>query len=318
MQLEQWAAQYNMNAAQFRESTKQYDAEYQMKVAQILEDQRQWQASYDMQRANFLQSQYEFSEQMGWDQQKWKDQQDQWAKEFGLSRDQFQWQKDKYEQGNLTDMGMALLQAGIMPSESQLAAMGLTKSQAQSYIAALQLALSAGGDGSNNNPGSDRRSKDLQKDETPSDDAADGSGSDFVRSIAGTLSGVTANALDKVMNNPGRYDIPGNPLGQVIRGIQTGANNVASGLNNALSGKGKTGNGKTGGSTAVNKGTVSVGGKKYSFAQAVAALRSGNLSASDRAALAREMRYKWNYQLTQSDSNIGRGYVGGNNSGMRM
>lgn len=123
MQLEQWAAEYNMNAAQFRESINQWEAEYQTKVAQILEDQRQWDASYALQRANFLQSQYEYNEQ-------------------------FQWQRDQSERGTLADAGQALLSAGIMPSESQLAAMGMTPEQAKNYIAALQLSIAAGGGGS--------------------------------------------------------------------------------------------------------------------------------------------------------------------------
>lgn len=130
MQLEQWAAEYNMNAAQFRESINQWEAEYRTKVAQILEDQRQWDASYALQRANFLQSQYEYNEQ-------------------------FQWQKDQAERGTLADAGQALLSAGIMPSESQLAAMGMTSEQAKNYIAALQLSIAAGGGGGNpgKNPG---------------------------------------------------------------------------------------------------------------------------------------------------------------------
>jgi hypothetical protein len=133
MQLEQWAAEYNMNAAQFRESIAQWNAEYQMKAAQILEDQRQWDASYALQLANFQQGQYEFNEQ-------------------------FQWQRDKAERDTLADAGQALLSAGIMPSASQLSAMGMTQEQARNYIAALQLYSQSSGGGSGGGGSSRSRS----------------------------------------------------------------------------------------------------------------------------------------------------------------
>ena len=109
----------------------------------------------------------------------------QWAAEFNLSVDQFntalqQWQAEfemsraevtgiyqgektyaaqMAEQALLSDAGWALLDAGILPSESQLAAMGITADQANSILAASQLGSgshSSGGGGG----GGDRESND--------------------------------------------------------------------------------------------------------------------------------------------------------------
>lgn len=112
MSLEQWAAQYNLSAAQFKRSIDEWNADFQMKAAQVLEDQRQW--------------------------------------EYGAAQD-----RDK----TLANAGEALLSAGIMPSDSQLAAMGMTKDQARNYITTVQLSMagsggSSGGGGSSSGSGS--------------------------------------------------------------------------------------------------------------------------------------------------------------------
>ena len=63
----------------------------------------------------------------------------------------------KAEESKLADAGAALLDAGIMPSSAQLSAMGMTKSQAQSYINAVKAAMagsSGGGSGSGSGGGS--------------------------------------------------------------------------------------------------------------------------------------------------------------------
>ena len=59
----------------------------------------------------------------------------------------------KAEEGKLADAGAALLDAGLMPSSAQLSAMGMTKSQAQSYINAVKAAM-AGSSGSGSGSGS--------------------------------------------------------------------------------------------------------------------------------------------------------------------
>lgn len=61
----------------------------------------------------------------------------------------------KAEEGKLADAGAALLDAGLMPSSAQLSAMGMTKSQAQSYINAIKAATAVKSSGSGSGWGYD-------------------------------------------------------------------------------------------------------------------------------------------------------------------
>jgi hypothetical protein len=103
-----------------------------------------------------------------------------WQAEYNLDYDQFQesireWQNEyelkvadltgtyngspTYEasqdtQSQLSSIGGTLLDAGIMPSDEQLAALGMTKGQAQQYITAAQLAAAAKSSSKSSNSGS--------------------------------------------------------------------------------------------------------------------------------------------------------------------
>ena len=99
--LEQWSMEYNLSVAQFNASLQQWAAEYEMAVADIT--------------GNFR----------GTPTLKYQQYQD----ELALT-----------QQNQMASAGETLLSAGIMPSASQLAAMGITQEQAQSYITAAQLA----------------------------------------------------------------------------------------------------------------------------------------------------------------------------------
>lgn len=105
---------------------------------------------------------------------------EQWSLEYGLSVEKFnaslqQWQAEyemavadltgyyngaptmanqKAQNAQLSSAGEALLAAGIMPSASQLAAMGLTADQAQSLVTAAQLAAAKKSSGGGSNPSS--------------------------------------------------------------------------------------------------------------------------------------------------------------------
>lgn len=59
----------------------------------------------------------------------------------------------KAEESKLADAGAALLDAGLMPSSAQLSAMGMTKSQAQSYINAIKAATAVKSSGSSSRGG---------------------------------------------------------------------------------------------------------------------------------------------------------------------
>ena len=111
MSLEQWAAEYNLSVAQFNASLQQWQAEYDLKVADLL-------GSYNGQKTMSA-KQFEFTQQ-------------QYADSLKSAQDE-----------KLASAGEILLAAGIMPSTSQLAAMGMTTTEAQSYITAQKVAAAA-------------------------------------------------------------------------------------------------------------------------------------------------------------------------------
>ena len=111
MSLEQWAAEYNLSVAQFNASLKQWQAEYDLKVADLL-------GSYNGQKTMS-------------------------AKQFEFTQQQYQDSLKADQEKKLASAGEILLAAGIMPSASQLAAMGMTTTEAQSYITAQKVAAAA-------------------------------------------------------------------------------------------------------------------------------------------------------------------------------
>lgn len=117
--LEQWSMEFGLSVAQFNASLQQWAAEYEMAVADIT--------------GNFR----------------------------GTPTLQYQQYQDELaltQQNQMASAGETLLSAGIMPSASQLAAMGITQEQAQSYITAAQLAAAqkakSGGSGNGGGVGS--------------------------------------------------------------------------------------------------------------------------------------------------------------------
>ena len=111
MSLEQWAAEYNLYVAQFNASLKQWQAEFDLKVADLL-------GSYNGQKTMS-------------------------AKQFEFTQQQYQDSLKADQEKKLASAGEILLAAGIMPSASQLAAMGMTETDAQSYITAQKVAAAA-------------------------------------------------------------------------------------------------------------------------------------------------------------------------------
>ena len=76
----------------------------------------------------------------------------------GTFRGQQTFAAKKAEEGKLADAGAALLDAGIMPSSAQLSAMGMTKSQAQSYVNAIKAATAVKSSGSSSRGGGGKSS----------------------------------------------------------------------------------------------------------------------------------------------------------------
>jgi len=111
MSLEKWAAEFGLSQAQFQESVRQWEAEFNLAM-------QQFQVDTDLaygQLTGTIPS----------------------TGQLTLSA-----------QGQLADMGSAMLSAGMMPSADQLAAMGMSESQARQYLTAMQLEnASKGGSG---------------------------------------------------------------------------------------------------------------------------------------------------------------------------
>lgn len=103
MSLEQWAAEYDLSAAQFEASLQQWEAEYQISMQKLQSSIAQNNASLSYDYAALTQN------------------------------------RDTAASSQLASMGKALMQAGIMPTGSQLAAMGITEEQARQYVMTVQL-----------------------------------------------------------------------------------------------------------------------------------------------------------------------------------
>ena len=132
MSLEQWAAEYNLSVAQFNASLQQWQAEFDLKVADLL-------GSYNGQQTLS-------------------------AKQFAFNQQQYQDSLKADQEKKLASAGEILLAAGIMPSASQLAAMGMTETDAQSYITAQKVAAAAKGNGSGSGGGTKKMTKTTAED----------------------------------------------------------------------------------------------------------------------------------------------------------
>lgn len=136
MELEQWALSFNLNIDQLNESIRQWQYNYNLNVQELNLSAAQWEKSYQAQLAGlgidnnnaFADRQFNFA---------------------GMSQDQSQWEHtfaanlDADKRTQLASSGTTLLEAGIIPSDSQLRALGMTKEQAQTYVAAVQAAAAA-------------------------------------------------------------------------------------------------------------------------------------------------------------------------------
>lgn len=131
--LEQWAFDAGMTVEQFKASLDQWAANYEMAIAEFTTGIQQWAANYDMDVNKYLTSIDQWNKEFAFNQQQANISNNQWQQEFD-------YQKQQGQQSNLVSTGEALLSAGILPSSSQLAAMGMTNEQAQAYIAAAKLA----------------------------------------------------------------------------------------------------------------------------------------------------------------------------------
>jgi len=127
MELEQWAANYNLSAAQFEESIREWEKNFQLSVAELTGNYngQQTLAARNADRNFALQE----------------------AGITGTYNGQPTYTAAQNERSVLASAGNALLNAGIMPSDNQLKAMGMTAEEAQSMLYAAQAAAAAGSGG---------------------------------------------------------------------------------------------------------------------------------------------------------------------------
>lgn len=141
---------------------------------------------------------------------------EQWGAQYAMSQEQMrqsleQWQKEyELNKANVTgfftdgtptraaaesareasaSIASALLQAGIMPNEEQLKALGMTAEQAQSYITALSLQAAAKAASRN------RSRSPSPSDQTPSDETDPSSAKDYTVDSTGNASVIPARSL---------------------------------------------------------------------------------------------------------------------------
>ena len=107
-------------------SLQQWQVNYAMDYAQFQEALRQWQVEYEQNMAQLTGT---------------------------LPGGELTFAAKQQENEQLASIGKALLSAGVLPNDSQLAAMGMTKTQAQNYLTVQGLA-SAAGSGSGTKTGS--------------------------------------------------------------------------------------------------------------------------------------------------------------------
>lgn len=109
-------------------SLQQWQVNYAMDYAQFQEALRQWQVEYEQNMAQLTGT---------------------------LPGGELTFAAKQQENEQLASIGKALLSAGVLPNDSQLAAMGMTKAQAQDYLTVQGLASAAGsGSGSGTKTGS--------------------------------------------------------------------------------------------------------------------------------------------------------------------
>lgn len=129
--LEQWAAEYNLSVDQFNESIRQWEAEFKQAVTQYQDSQK-----------------LAIAELTG---------------KFSDGTTTLQAQNLVNQQ--LASSGEALLSYGILPSDEQLAAMGMTREQADQFVKAIQLEKAAAAKGNGGGGDGDTKFEEMSVEE---------------------------------------------------------------------------------------------------------------------------------------------------------
>lgn len=217
-QLQQWGADYSLDFASFQESIRQWEAEYELQKAALM-GTLNGAPTLDMQK--YQTSKQQWQDEFNWNKYTWQNEFDQsnkrWQSEFDQSNNQWQSEFGQSQTQWNAQLGKSLMSAGIMPSETQLQAMGITKAQATQYISALNAASSnnsgSGGgsgvkttSGNTGGSGSKTRSPGSKTNGTNTTPAAGASKSDSAGKVIpqfnGNSSGTSSSALTSLTCHP--------------------------------------------------------------------------------------------------------------------
>ena len=149
-----------MSLQQMQISQNQWEKEFGLALEQFNVSKNQWQQAFDAEN-NRWEQEFGFNKEQQqiandqW-QQAFDAENNRWEQEFGFNKEQQQIANDQWQQAfdaennrwreemdysKLTDeqkqaiaIGEAMLSEGVIPSDEQLAAMGMTREQAQAYI----------------------------------------------------------------------------------------------------------------------------------------------------------------------------------------
>lgn len=132
--LQQWAAEHNLDAAQLEAALKQWELDYNADATSKNNALQQWLAEYNLGVDKFNANQEQWEKEFNLSVNDQNNALKQWAAEYALTQQKYADDKAASEQSSLASAGETLLSAGIMPSASQLSAMGITSAQAQEYI----------------------------------------------------------------------------------------------------------------------------------------------------------------------------------------
>ena len=163
MSLEQWAAEYNLSVDQFNAGLAQWRQEFNAGL-------EQWDKNFGLQLGQLMGT---------------------YNGTPTLAGQQWAYEQEQMDKSTLASAGSTLLSAGILPSQSQLDAMGMTVDQAKSYIAALKVTGGSSGGSSGSSSGG-----------SSSGSSGSGSGPDYdgLFAAAQSASGSVKNFLSSSAN----------------------------------------------------------------------------------------------------------------------
>ena len=197
-QLQQWGADYSLDFASFQESIRQWEAEYELQKAALM-GTLNGAPTLDMQK--YQTSKQQWQDEFNWNKHTWQNEFDQsnkrWQSEFNQSNNQWQAEFGQSQTQWNAQLGKSLMSAGIMPSETQLQAMGITKAQATQYISALN-AASSNNSGSGGGSGVKTPSGKTPSGDTGSSDSA----GKVIPQFNGKGSGTSSSALTSLTCHP--------------------------------------------------------------------------------------------------------------------